>query len=259
MKKLTLLISLLLLLAQCSLIRNSFKYDDITQDFIEALFNEDYDHCMELTQFEPSVAATLDTTAYQASLKDFRNRIITHFGTELNFSLMEANKKWSTNPEENTPANSTLAHIQYCNNTDVGVFEVLFADQSNKIQSIKILDVKEPIPNMIPFWLFGILALCIPAFNIYVIRLVKKSDTRRKWLKYIAVCLFNVPAITYASTGGINFEAFNFQILLGISFNYLGYLNSYWTFGIPLGGLYWLWKIKTNRIKPTDEQKVKDD
>jgi len=32
--------------------------------------------------------------------------------------------------------------------------------------------------------------------------------------------------------------------LFGISFSYMGYLSSVWTFGIPLGGLYWLWKLK---------------
>ena len=24
----------------------------------------------------------------------------------------------------------------------------------------------------------------------------------------------------------------------------MGYLNSAWTFGLPLGGLYWFWKLK---------------
>jgi hypothetical protein len=24
----------------------------------------------------------------------------------------------------------------------------------------------------------------------------------------------------------------------------MGFLNSYWTFGIPLGGLYWFWKLR---------------
>jgi hypothetical protein len=31
----------------------------------------------------------------------------------------------------------------------------------------------------------------------------------------------------------------------------MGYLNSFWTFGIPLGGIYWLWKLN----KKTEEKK----
>jgi hypothetical protein len=27
----------------------------------------------------------------------------------------------------------------------------------------------------------------------------------------------------------------------------MGYLGSIWTFGIPLGGIYWLWKLKQRK------------
>lgn len=94
------------------------------------------------------------------------------------------------------------------------------------------------------FWLFGLIAICIPIFNIYVIRQIKRSDLNNKWLKYIAVIFLNVPAITYAAVNGLSFKLLNFQILFGISFGYMGFLNSFWSFGIPLGGLYWFWKLK---------------
>lgn len=47
----------------------------------------------------------------------------------------------------------------------------------------------------------------------------------------------NVPAITYNAHYGLSFSLLRFQILFGISFSYMGYLSSVWTFGIPLGGL----------------------
>jgi hypothetical protein len=120
----------------------------------------------------------------------------------------------------------------------------LFDDKSKKILNINTLDVKEPIPSMAFFWIFGLVAICIPIFNIYVIRQIKRSNLKKKWLKYIAVIFLNVPAITYSAVTGIALKLLNFQILLGISFGYMGYLSSFWTFGIPLGGLYWLWKLK---------------
>jgi len=73
------------------------------------------------------------------------------------------------------------------------------------------------------------------------------SDLNKKWLKYIAVIFLNVPAITYAAVNGVSFKLLNFQILFGISFGYMGFLDSYWTFGIPLGGIYWFWKLKQRR------------
>ncbi|HEY1056388.1 MAG TPA: hypothetical protein VGE24_14675, partial [Emticicia sp.] len=55
--------------------------------------------------------------------------------------------------------------------------------------------------------------------------------------------------ITYAATSGLSFKLLNFQILFGISFAFMGYLNSYWTFGIPIGGLYWFFKLKQRKIE----------
>ena len=122
--------------------------------------------------------------------------------------------------------------------------QVLFDDHSKKIINIKTLDVKEQKPNMLLFWLFGIFPLIVLCFNIYVIRLIKRSDLKKKWLKYLAVILLNTPAISYAAVGGLSFRLINFQILLGVSFTFMGYLGSVWTFGVPLGGMYWFWKLK---------------
>ena len=36
----------------------------------------------------------------------------------------------------------------------------------------------------------------------------------------------------------------------------MGYLGSAWTFGIPLGGLYWLWQL--NR-KPEDDVPMENE
>jgi hypothetical protein len=127
----------------------------------------------------------------------------------------------------------------------------LFDDVSGKMLNINTLNVKQPIPNMTLFWLFGLLALCVTAFNIYVIREVKRSSLKRKWLKYLSIVIFNVPAVTFAAVNGLSLKLLNFQILLGISFGYIGYLNSFWTFGLPLGGLYWVLKLKRGKDEPS--------
>ena len=199
----------------------------------------------------------LDTL--KIGLGNFQNIVVTNFGKELKYKFMTAEKTLSTVEGESTAPNTTLAQIEFSNDTDFGVFEITFDDNTNKILHIKTLDLKEKIPNMTFFWLFGILAICVPIFNIWIIRKIKKSNLNKKWLKYIAVIFLNVPAITYNAVYGLSFSLLSFQILFGISFSYMGYLSSAWTFGIPLGGLYWLWKLNKKTNDQTTENEIRTE
>lgn len=236
------------LLTSCDFIKNAFTYRDKTEEFVETLLTEDYEKSVELFAMEHETAKNTDVDVLKKGLADFRKRIVDSFGTKLDYSFMKAEKKFSTNEGDNTPPNTTVALVEFSNGTEFGVFKILFDDSSGKILNINTLEVKESIPSMTIFWLFGLLAICVPIFNIFVIRQIKRSDLNKKWLKYIAVIFLNVPAITYAAVGGLSYKLLNFQILLGISFGYMGFLNSYWTFGIPLGGLYWFWRLKNEKV-----------
>lgn len=243
-RKILLTILTISLLTSCDFIKNAFTYKDKTKEFVETLLNEDYEKSVDLFAMEHEMAKNTDVEALKKGLVDFRKRIVDNFGIELEYSFMKAEKKFSTNDEDNTPPNTTVALVEFSNDKEFGVLKVLFDDNSGKILNINTLDVKEPIPSMTVFWLFGLLAICVPVFNVYVIRQIKRSNRSKKWIKYVAVVFLNVPAITYAAVGGLSYELLNFQILLGVSFGYMGFLNSYWTFGIPLGGLYWFWRLK---------------
>ncbi|UJP67146.1 hypothetical protein IPZ59_18455 [Mongoliitalea daihaiensis] len=260
-KQIVLTILTVSLLTGCDFIKNTFTYKDKTKEFVETLINEDYDKAIDQFAMEHEMARNTDKEAMKNGLADFRELVVKNFGTELNYSLMKSEKKFSTNEEENTPPNTTVALIEFSNDKEFGVFNVLFDDNSGKILNINTLDVKQPIPSMTIFWLFGLLAICIPIFNIYVIRQIKRSDLKKKWLKYIAVIFLNVPAITYAAVNGFSFSLLSFQILLGVSFGYMGFLNSFWTIGVPLGGLYWFWKLRQQenegaKTEMTTEQKL---
>lgn len=253
-KKIVLTVLTVSLLTGCDFIKNTFTYKDKTKELVETLIKEDYDKAIDCFAMEHEMAKNADKEELKKGLAAFREIIVKNFGTELNYSFMKSEKKFSTIKEENTPPNTTVALIEFSNDKEFGVFNVLFDDKSGKILNINTLDVKQPIPSMTVFWLFGLLAICIPIFNIYVIRQIKRSDLKKKWLKYIAVILLNVPAITYAAVNGLSFNLLSFQILLGVSFGYMGFLNSYWAFGIPLGGLYWFWKLKQRKIKVTETE-----
>lgn len=255
MKRLRFVITALLaigLLSGCTFIGNTFKYRDTTKEFVESLLQKDYNKCVSLMAMDNPIAANTNLDTLKMGLANFRDIIVNNFGDKLDYSFMSSEKKWSTNTGESTPPNTTRVLMQFANDKEFGVFQVLFDDNSRKILNIKTLDVKAPIPKMVGFWLFGLLALCVPAFNIYMIVRIKRSQYRKKWLKYLAVIILNVPAITYNAVNGLSLQLLSFQILFGISFQYMGYLNSAWTFGIPLGGLYLLWQLKNGKDKPTE-------
>ena len=233
-----------------------FTYKSTVEGFVEALIEEDYEKSLTFMAIENEAYGSTNIDTLKSGLVDFQNLIVDNFGKELVYKFMTANKTVSTEKGKSTAPNTTVAQIQFSNNKEFGVFEIIFDDISNKILNIQTLDIKEPIPNMLQFWLFGIFAICVPIFNIWTIRKIKKSDLKKKWLKYVAVLFFNVPAITYSAINGLSFSLLSFQILLGISFSYMGYLSSAWTFGIPLGGLYWSWKLNQNNIK---ESKLEEE
>ncbi|UXE65481.1 MAG: hypothetical protein KA713_13475 [Chryseotalea sp. WA131a] len=243
-RRLLRLFFLIFCLAGCDFIKNTFEFKKTTIEFTQALLNEEYDKCVSLMALEHPTAKGTNIDTMKMVFKDFREAIVSNFGSQLDYSFMKSEKKFSTNDEEGTSPKTTLVLVQFSNNRDFGVLKVLFDDSSKKIMSINTLDIKKPIPSMTLFWLFGLVALCVPIFNIYVIRKIKRSSLEKKWLKYLAVILINVPAFSCLAVKGISIQPLNFQFLLGVSFSYMGYLNAAWTFGLPLGGLYWFFKLK---------------
>lgn len=264
MKRILLTALTISMLTSCEFISNTFTYKDTTKEFVQTLIKEDYNKCVGFMAMEHETAKNTNTDTLKMGLANFRQLIVKNFGTDLEYSFMSSEKKFSTEQEENTPPNTTVVFVEFSNKKDFGVLKVLFDDKSKKIINIKTLEVKEQIPSMTVFWLFGLLAICVLLFNIYVIRQVKRSNLEKKWLKYIAILFFNVPALTYNAVNGFSFSLLSFQILFGLSFSFMGYLNSAWTFGIPLGGLYWLWKLRqrsdlTNQIVTQTEQNNTED
>ena len=252
MIRILLLIFSLFLLTSCEFIQDSFTYKEKTENFVDNLMKKNYDECISQMALESELGRNSDKDSLKIGLNEFRILIAKNFGEKFEYSFMKSEKKRSTIESENTPPNTTQAFVEFSNEKEFGVFKILFDDSSKKILHITTLNVKESKPNMFVFWLFAIIPLSVLAFNIYVIRKIKKSNLKKKWLKYLAVTVLNTPAISYAAVGGLSFKLINFQILMGIGFTLMGYLGSVWTIGIPLGGIYWLWKLKQrkNEVEP---------
>lgn len=236
-------------MTSCEFSKDSFTYKDKTKAFVEALMIKDYDKCMSQIALESDFGQDANLDTLKIGFDQFRGLIEQNFGNEFEYSFMKSEKMRSTIASLNTPPNTTRALIEFSNEKEFGVFQLLFDDNTKKILNIEILDVKYPKPNMLLFWLFGLLPLVILLFNIYVLREIKRSSLKKKWLKYLAVIILNVPAISYGAVTGLSFKLLHFQMLLGISFSFAGYLGAVWTFGIPLGGLGCLLLIKLRKNK----------
>lgn len=239
--KILFVVLLLLSLTSCEFISNTFQYKDSTKLFVEALIKKDYTTCMR----ESVIAKNTSPDTAKKNLEKFRNIIVSNFGTSLDYTFMSSQKVFSTLKEVSTPQNTTLVFVQFSNKKEFGVLKVLFDDQTKKILNISTLNVKAPIPSFFKFWLFGLLAICVPIFNIYIIREIKKSGLKNKWWKYLTVTFLNIPSVTYHAVNGLSISYLSLQFLFGIGFAYAGYLSSAITVGLPLGGIYWLWKLKS--------------
>jgi hypothetical protein len=225
----------------CNLINSLSSYRSTTESFTNSLIKRDFDKCISLMAIEQ--AHDVDIQQLKVGLDTFSKIIIRNFGTKLDYSFMNAEKKFSSNKEDNLPPNTTLVQIEFRGDKYVGIMQVLFDDKTKKIDNIKALDVKQLIPDMTKFWLFGIFAAIVLAFNIYTIVMVKRSGLKRKWLAYIGIVLLNVPTIQYHAIDGLFFKLINFQFLLGVSFQKMGYLGSSWAVAIPLGAIIAQWRI----------------
>lgn len=246
----TIIISLLITilnLLSCEFIGNTFHYKKITIDFIEALIIEDYDTCIDLFALDHELAEDINLDTLLSSLPSFRKLILNNFGAELNYTLLSVTKYFSSLEAEE--ANNKMSHvlIEIKNEKEFGIIKVVFDDTSKKILNLDTLNIRQKIPSLLTFWLFGLLAFGIPIFNIYVIYLIRKSHLKRKWLKYLAVMVLNVPSISFTPIYGFSYQLFIFQGLFGISGHVSGYTKMIWSFGIPIAGIYWLWKLKSKK------------
>lgn len=230
--------------SSCSLYEAVNNYEANAKGFVDAAINEDYDKCVSFMAMDHEMAKNTDVAAMKQGFAEIRQVLIDNFGKNLEFKFSSAEKRISNKGKGDTPPNTTEVLIEFNNGKDFGMLNLLFDDKSNKLLHVNIMDLKEAIPSMATFWLFGLLALCVPLFNIYVIRQIKQSNLTKKWRKYLAVIVLNAPTIIYSAVYGLSFKLINFQMLFGISISTSSYLKTEWAIGIPLAGIYWLIKLK---------------
>ena len=232
-----------LTLISCNFFQNSMEYKETSKKFMNTLINKSVGESIPYFALESEKGKNTNVEEMKNGLENFRQNFIATFGKNIEYEVMSAQKQFSTVQQSNTPPNSTTVLMQFKNDKDFGVLQFLYDDKTKKILNVTPMDAKYPIPNMKLFYFLGILTLIIPAFNIYMINKIRKSDLKRKWLKYIAIILLNFPTFIYNAVTGFSFKLFQFTFL-GFGFSAMGYLNSTITMGIPIAAIYWYWKLK---------------
>lgn len=233
----------IIILSSCNFINNTIEYNDSSKEFMNTILKQNVDKSLPYFALESEAAKNVDISQMKNGLEEFRTTILNQFGADLEYEFISANKHISSVAENNNPKNTTVVTLQFENGTNFGVVEMLYDDNSKKLLNINILDIKEPIPNTTLLYIIGFISLIIPIFNIYVINKIRKSNLSKKWLKYIAIVIFNFPTLIYNVVTGLGFKAFQFTFL-GLGFQATGYLNSVVTIGIPIAGIYWFWKLR---------------
>lgn len=67
-------------------------------------------------------------------------------------------------------------------------------------------------------------------------------------VKIVGIVFLNASAVTYSVVNGFKVDILSFQILLGMSFGLMGYVGTFWTFGLPIGSLIANFKVnQTNK------------
>jgi hypothetical protein len=238
---------------------NEAFYRSTTQAFTNSLVNKDFDKCINLINFTKAQRSG-DLTGVKVNLDSLRSTIVKNFGTALEYSFMSSQKHALSDNDDALPPNTTLVLIEFHNTKDIGVLQLVFDDKTLKIDNMKSLNVRQPIPNMTKFWLFGLAALVVLAFNIYALILVWRSilNIQFKLLYSVAIIVVKVPSVLYNAASGLSFKLFNVpielfhlpfklfhvQYLIGINFQKIGYLGSVWEIGIPLAAIFTFCKLK---------------
>lgn len=177
-------------------------------------------------------------------LDTLRDKLNGHFGNQLVYKIMSVQHEVSEDAYYSLPPNTTLVTVEINNNVNIGALQALFDNHTGKIVNIKSFSVKEPIPNMVIFWLAGLPVLIVLIFNFYTLALVFRSKLKLKLLYYIAIIVINVPTLEYHAVKGFDIKLYSFQYFLGVYFQKVNYLGSVWDVGLPLGAIFAWWMIK---------------
>lgn len=245
------------ILSSCETISNTLFFKDNSKEFLQSIIAEDYNKSIEYITIDRYEASGISRDSTRVQLSAFRKTLIEYMGSDIDYTFLKYYKRYSTVESQNTPKGTTEVEIQISNDTHFGTVYFLYEDSSHKIMKVDIKDIQIPIPSLWGIIALGILGICVVALNIYTIVKIKRSTLSRKWLKYIAVIFLNFPCIFYSLSTGFSFKWIHLQ-LMGFGFSINGYAYTAFAAALPIGGIYWLWRLNKRKRMIEEEQATEE-
>jgi len=247
----TVVISTLAVLTVLGMVASGFLskgYLVSAEPFFASLIEGRFDAARRSLFLPPNADAALFSddklAALQSALKDSLKE-----GVTVRFNRSQ--KVVSTNPSEATPDGTTRVYFDLVAADRYVEVETLINDHSQKFQYVNLSQAARPVPNLLVLWIVGALFLSIPALNLWAMVRIRSNVAKGRIWRYVTVLVFNLPSITYFATGGIHVDPWTNQMMLGFSFNLSGLSQASASIGLPLGALFWVFKMRRSSLRET--------
>ena len=237
-------IILLISLTACGQVKLNNEFKQIAKTYVQSLVNRDYNRCSELIEIQANSLSGTNYDSLRSELPKHADLLNKNFKKDLKYTAYSSKNLPFNRLNYDIPINTTITYIQIANDTDFGVIKLLFDNNSKKIIDYEALKIKTKIPDMRPFWLFGIIAVLALIFKFYVAFLALKSNIEKKVLTVFLILFFNLPTITYSTFSGLAIKAKVILLFFGVGFSSMGYANSFIGIGFPLASVIFIWKWK---------------
>jgi len=245
-----------IILAGCGTKQSLDDAQNTSVQFVQDMINGEYEKPLSKINWDQEHLVKDSVINYFEIL---RYRVQSEFGKEVTYKSLgcQQNILLSKTNNEKTEMLTGEPGVKYClvQISDKYHFSIfrLSLGKDNKILSIDMSNDIFPIPHPALFWVIGVVVmLCIFAFNVFVLIRIYKSDVTRKWLKCLMVVFLNFPVIGFKLMHGFYFTLFSLPIM-GVGFSINNYLDSHWSFGLPLGAIVVFWRIKNNLYRTQDD------
>lgn len=248
----------LLLLVIFSLVGCSFFNKEKSIQLAKCIVEGEYEKVIE--ESDDLIFQQMSRDSLIMGLKTMHDFIQMNLGSEVEYTFIHSERNYKSQMGKGfTGENMDLTVIMLSNGNKSSMLSLLYNRETGKAVYFKVGEAREV--DMSFYWILSSLALLVVAFIIYTIVRVKKSDMKKKWVKYILAVVVNIPLFMVTPVG---VKPFLFLVtssgvklslgvsIMGVGFEYLG-PDSYTKIAFPLGSIIVLYLLrKHNKKKETE-------
>ncbi len=246
MKKILIALIVLAGLTSC----NSFHKKE-SVEYVKNLAKGNYGQTIAVTDTSFNDMTNQDSILkFTQNIGDYINFL---FGKEPEITFLSSEKKLTIS-NNNSAANNEVVQLEIANETTYAIIIMNYNPSTGKVKGIQIGQTQQIIP-MTKYWVSLAIGLLVIAFIIYTIVKIKRSDTKKKWLKYILTILINCPTMVI-SAQTMTLQLFKIQ-LFGFGFTFFGHQYNV-NVAFPLAAIVILYMLTKEKNKNRGAQKEEE-